>query len=69
MILLSLLMDGSNDMLGFDFLGFAPLPPNKGVVSESRAGATFSASQFRLREQANANLMRPITAYAKKMIR
>jgi hypothetical protein len=70
MTLLSLLMDGSNDMLGFDFLAFGPLPPNRGAVSVSRSGVTsFSASHFRLREQAKPNLMRPITAYAKKIIR
>jgi hypothetical protein len=62
-ILLSGLMEGSSDRLGFDFLGLAPLPPKRGVVSESRSGAAFfSASQFLLREMAKQNLMSPITA-------
>jgi hypothetical protein len=70
MILLSLLMDGSNDLLGFDSLAFGLLSPSKGAVSASVAGVTFlSASQFRLREQAKRNLIRPITAYAKKIAR
>ena len=69
MTLLSLLMDGSNDLLGFDFLAFGQLSPSKGAVSVSPAGVTFSASQFRLREQAKRNLIRPITAYAKKTVR
>jgi hypothetical protein len=70
MTLLSLLMDGSNDLLGFDFLVFGLLSPSKGAVSVSPAGmAFFSASQFRLREQAKRNLIRPITAYAKKIVR
>lgn len=69
-ILLSGLMEGSSDMQGFDFLGFVPLPPKRGVVSESRSGATFfSASHFWLREMARTNLISPITAYAKKMTR
>jgi hypothetical protein len=63
MTLLSLLMDGSNDLLSFDFLAFGLSSPSKGVVSVSPAGVTFlSASQFRLREQAKRNLIRPITA-------
>jgi len=70
MILLSLLMDGSKDLLGFDFLAFGALSPNRGVDSVSLAGVgSFSASHLRLREQAKANLMRPIAAYAKKIIR
>jgi hypothetical protein len=70
MILLSLLMDGSNDLLGFDFLAFGLLSPSKGAVSVSPVGVTFfSASQLRLREQAKINLIRPITAYAKKIVR
>src|SRR3989440_11069200 len=70
MTLLSLLMDGSNDLLGFDFLAFGLLSPSKGAVSVSPAGvAFFSASQFWLREQAKRNLIRPITAYAKKIVR
>ena len=70
MILLSLLMDGSNDVLGFDLLAFASLSPSRGAVSVSSSGVTlFSASHFRLREMARPNLMRPITAYAKKIMR